>query len=615
MKPEIKKQLILNAPYLLFVYLFDKLGEAVRLAPGADASQKLLHMGEGFTAAFSSAAPSFHPTDLLIGIAGALLIRLAVYVKGKNAKKYRKGMEYGSARWGGPKDIAPYVDSVFENNIPLTQTERLTMNSRPKQPKYARNKNILVIGGSGSGKTRFFVKPSLMQMHSSYVVTDPKGTVLIECGKLLARGAPKLGKDGKPIMRNGKPVYEPYRIKVLNTINFKKSMKYNPFAYLRSEKDILKLVNTIIANTKGDGEKSTEDFWVKSERLFYCALIGYIHYEAPEDEKNFTTLLEMINASEAREDDPEFQSPVDLMFERLEEKDPEHFAVRQYKKFLLSAGKTRSSILISCGARLAPFDIRELRELMETDEMELDTLGDRKTALFVIISDTDDTFNFVVSILYTQLFNLLCDKADDEYGGRLPVHVRCLLDEFANIGQIPKFEKLIATIRSREISASIILQSQSQLKAIYKDNADTITGNCDTTLFLGGKEKTTLKEMSELLGKETIDSFNTSETRGRELSHGLNYQKLGKELMTQDEIAVMDGGKCILQVRGVRPFFSDKFDITKHPQYRHLSDADPKNAFDMEKHLRRRPAIVKPDEVFDYYEIDADELQEDTGHE
>ena len=615
MKPEIKKQLILNAPYLLFVYLFDKLGEAVRLAPGADASQKLLHMGEGFTAAFSSAAPSFHPTDLLIGIAGALLIRLAVYVKGKNAKKYRKGMEYGSARWGGPKDIAPYVDSVFENNIPLTQTERLTMNSRPKQPKYARNKNILVIGGSGSGKTRFFVKPSLMQMHSSYVVTDPKGTVLIECGKLLARGAPKLGKDGKPIMRNGKPVYEPYRIKVLNTINFKKSMKYNPFAYLRSEKDILKLVNTIIANTKGDGEKSTEDFWVKSERLFYCALIGYIHYEAPEDEKNFTTLLEMINASEAREDDPEFQSPVDLMFERLEEKDPEHFAVRQYKKFLLSAGKTRSSILISCGARLAPFDIRELRELMESDEMELDTLGDRKTALFVIISDTDDTFHFVVSILYTQLFNLLCDKADDVYGGRLPVHVRCLLDEFANIGQIPKFEKLIATIRSREISASIILQSQSQLKAIYKDNADTIVGNCDTTLFLGGKEKSTLKEISEILGKETIDSFNTSETRGRELSHGLNYQKLGKELMTQDEIAVMDGGKCILQVRGVRPFFSDKFDITKHPQYKYLSDADPKNAFDMEKHLRRRPAIVKPDEVFDYYEIDADELQEDTGHE
>ena len=595
MKPEIKKLLILNLPYLLFVYLFDKVGAAVRLSPGMDASQKILHLGEGFTAAFASAAPSFHPADLLIGVAGAVIIRLAVYLKGKNAKKYRKGIEYGSARWGTADDIKPYTDPVFENNIPLTQTERLTMNSRPKQPKYARNKNILVIGGSGSGKTRFFVKPSLMQMHSSYVVTDPKGTVLIECGKLLQRGG--------------------YRIKVLNTINFKKSMRYNPFAYLRSEKDILKLVNTIIANTKGDGEKSGEDFWVKSERLFYCALIGYIHYEAPEEEKNFTTLLEMINASEAREDDPEFQSPVDLMFERLEEKDPEHFAVRQYKKFLLSAGKTRSSILISCGARLAPFDIRELRELMETDEMELDTLGDRKTALFVIISDTDDTFNFVVSILYTQLFNLLCDKADDEYGGRLPVHVRCLLDEFANIGQIPKFEKLIATIRSREISASIILQSQSQLKAIYKDNADTITGNCDTTLFLGGKEKTTLKEMSELLGKETIDSFNTSETRGRELSHGLNYQKLGKELMTQDEIAVMDGGKCILQVRGVRPFFSDKFDITKHPKYKYLSDADPKNAFDMEKHIKRRPAIVKPEEEFDYYEIDREGLQEDTDHE
>ena len=595
MKPEIKKLLILNLPYLLFVYLFDKAGAAVRLSPGMDASQKILNLGEGFTAAFASAAPSFHPADLLIGIAGAVIIRLAVYLKGKNAKKYRKGIEYGSARWGTAEDIKPYIDPVFENNIPLTQTERLTMNSRPKQPKYARNKNILVIGGSGSGKTRFFVKPSLMQMHSSYVVTDPKGTVLIECGKLLQRGG--------------------YRIKVLNTINFKKSMRYNPFAYIRSEKDILKLVNTIIANTKGDGEKSGEDFWVKSERLFYCALIGYIHYEAPEEEKNFTTLLEMINASEAREDDPEFQSPVDLMFERLEEKDPEHFAVRQYKKFLLSAGKTRSSILISCGARLAPFDSKELRELMETDEMELDTLGDRKTALFVIISDTDDTFNFVVSILYTQLFNLLCDKADDEYGGRLPVHVRCLLDEFANIGQIPKFEKLIATIRSREISASIILQSQSQLKAIYKDNADTIVGNCDTTLFLGGKEKSTLKEISEILGKETIDSFNTSETRGRELSHGMNYQKLGKELMTQDEIAVMDGGKCILQVRGVRPFFSDKFDITRHPKYKYLSDADPKNAFDMEKHIKRRPAIVKPDEEFDVYEIDGADLQEDADSE
>ena len=595
MKPEIKKLLILNLPYLLFVWLFDKVGAAVRLSLGADASAKLLHLGDGFTAAFSSIAPSFHPVDLLIGIAGAVIVRLIIYVKGKNAKKYRKGMEYGSARWGTAEDIKPYTDPVFENNIPLTQTERLTMNSRPKQPKYARNKNILVIGGSGSGKTRFFVKPSLMQMHSSYVVTDPKGTVLIECGKLLQRGG--------------------YRIKVLNTINFKKSMKYNPFAYLRSEKDILKLVNTIIANTKGDGEKSGEDFWVKAEKLYYTALIGYIWYEAPEDEKNFTTLLEMINASEAREDDEDFQNPVDLMFERLEEKDPEHFAVKQYKKYKLAAGKTAKSILISCGARLAPFDIKELRELMETDEMELDTIGDRKTALFVIISDTDDTFNFVVSILYTQLFNLLCDKADDEYGGRLPVHVRCLLDEFANIGQIPKFEKLIATIRSREISASIILQSQSQLKAIYKDNADTIVGNCDTTLFLGGKEKTTLKEISEILGKETIDSFNTSETRGRELSHGLNYQKLGKQLMTEDEIAVMDGGKCILQLRVVRPFFSDKFDITKHPKYKYLSDADPKNAFDMEKHLKRRPAIVKPDEVFDYYEIDAADLQEDADHE
>ena len=595
MKPEIKKLLILNLPYLLFVWLFDKVGAAVRLSLGADASAKLLHLGDGFTAAFSSIAPSFHPVDLLIGIAGAVIVRLIIYVKGKNAKKYRKGMEYGSARWGTAEDIKPYTDPVFENNIPLTQTERLTMNSRPKQPKYARNKNILVIGGSGSGKTRFFVKPSLMQMHSSYVVTDPKGTVLIECGKLLQRGG--------------------YRIKVLNTINFKKSMKYNPFAYLRSEKDILKLVNTIIANTKGDGEKSGEDFWVKAEKLYYTALIGYIWYEAPDEEKNFTTLLEMINASEAREDDEDFQNPVDLMFERLEEKDPEHFAVKQYKKYKLAAGKTAKSILISCGARLAPFDIKELRELMETDEMELDTIGDRKTALFVIISDTDDTFNFVVSILYTQLFNLLCDKADDEYGGRLPVHVRCLLDEFANIGQIPKFEKLIATIRSREISASIILQSQSQLKAIYKDNADTIVGNCDTTLFLGGKEKTTLKEISEILGKETIDSFNTSETRGRELSHGLNYQKLGKQLMTEDEIAVMDGGKCILQLRGVRPFFSDKFDITKHPKYKYLSDADPKNAFDMEKHLKRRPAIVKPDEVFDYYELDAADLQEDADHE
>ena len=487
------------------------------------------------------------------------------------------------------------------------------MNSRPKQPKYARNKNVLVVGGSGSGKTRFFVKPNLMQMHSSYLVSDPKGTLLLECGRLLERGSPKLGEDGKPVRKNGKIVYEPYRIKVLNTINFKKSMKYNPFAYLRDEKDILKLVNTLIANTKGSGEKSGEDFWVKAERLLYCALIGYIHYEAPDAERNFTTLLEMINASEAREDDSEFQSPVDLMFERLEEKDPEHFAVKQYKKFLLSAGKTRSSILISCGARLAPFDIRELRELMESDELELDTLGDRKTALFIITSDTDPTFDFVTAMIVSQLFNLLCTKADDEYGGRLPVHVRCLLDEVANI-TIPNLERLISVLRSREISACLVVQAQSQLKAIYKEHADTIIGNCDTTLFLGGKEKTTLKEISEVLGKETIDSFNTSENRGRDVSHGLNYQKLGKELMSQDEIAVMDGGKCILQLRGVRPFFSDKYDITRHPKYKYLSDYDKKNTFDIEKFLKRqrRPVIIKPDTVFDYYEIDAADLQEVT---
>ena len=592
---KLRKYVLPNIPYVFIGWVFLKLGTAYRLAAGAGFGEKLLGLGQTVGAAFADFAPSLALFDWLVGIVWAVAFRLLIYFKSKNAKKFRRDAEYGTARWGNEKDIKPFIDHKFENNMLLTATERLTMNTRPKNPANARNLNFCGIGSSGSGKTRFFVKPSLMQMHSSYVVTDPKGTVLIECGKLLQRGG--------------------YKIKVLNTINFKKSMRYNPFAYLRSEKDILKLVNTIIANTKGDGEKSGEDFWVKSERLFYCALIGYIWYEAPENEKNFTTLLEMINASEAREDDPEFQSPVDLMFERLEEKDPEHFAVRQYKKFLLSAGKTRSSILISCGARLAPFDIRELRELMETDEMELDTLGDRKTALFVIISDTDDTFNFVVSILYTQLFNLLCDKADDVYGGRLPVHVRCLLDEFANIGQIPKFEKLIATIRSREISASIILQSQSQLKAIYKDNADTIVGNCDTTLFLGGKEKTTLKEMSEILGKETIDSFNTSETRGRELSHGLNYQKLGKQLMSEDEIAVMDGGKCILQLRGVRPFFSEKYDITKHPKYKYLSDFDKKNAFDMEKHLRRRPAIVKPDEVFDYYEVDEADLQEDTENE
>ena len=594
MKPEVKKLILLNLPDLLFVYLFGKVGQAFRLAQGIDLSAKLLHIGQGFTAAFSNAAPSFHPIDLLIGIAGAVIIRLVVYSKQKNAKKYRKGMEYGTARWGTPADIKPFIDPVFENNVLLTQTERLMMSNRPKDPKNARNKNILVIGGSGSGKTRFFAKPNIMQLHSSYVITDPKGSLICEVGQLLQRAK--------------------YRIKVLNTINFSKSMHYNPFAYLRSEKDILKLVNTIIVNTKGEGAQSAEDFWVKSERLFYSALIGYIFYEAPEEEKNFTTMLDMINASEAKEDDSEFQSPVDLMFARLEEKDPEHFAVRQYKKFLLSAGKTRASILVSCGARLAPFDIRELRELMEYDEMELDTLGDRKTALFLIMSDTDSTFNFVIAILQSQLFNLLCDKADDVYGGRLPVHVRCILDEFANIGQIPQFDKLIATIRSREISASIILQSQSQLKAIYRDNADTIVGNCDTMLFLGGKEKTTLKEISEILGKETIDSFNTSENRGKEISHGLNYQKLGKELMTQDEIATMDGGMCILQVRGIRPFFSKKYDITKHPNYKYLSDADKKNAFDVERYIRaqrkkkRTPAVVAPEEPFDLYDIDLSDM-------
>ena len=611
-----KKALILNLPYLLFVYVFDKLCQAVRLAPGLDASEKFLHLSQGFTEAFSSGPPSLHPLDLLVGIAGAVIVRLAVYAKGKNARKYRKGIEYGSARWGTAADIAPYVDPVSDWNIPLTQTEKLTMSSRPKNPNYARNKNILVIGGSGSGKTRFFVKPSLMQMHSSYVVTDPKGQLLSEVGTMLRRGAPNLDENGKPMRdARGKVIYEPYRIKVLNTINFKKSMKYNPFAYIRSEKDILKLVNVIIANTKGDGEKSSEDFWVKAERLLYCALIGYIWYEAEPEEKNFLTLLELINASEAREDDEEFQSPVDILFAKLEKEHPDHFAVKQYRKFKLAAGKTLKSILISCGARLAPFDIAELREIMSDDELELDTLGDRKTALFLIMSDTDTTFNFVIAMLQSQLFNLLCDKADDVYGGRLPVHVRCLLDEFANIGQIPNFDKLIATIRSREISASIILQSQSQLKTIYKDAANTIVGNCDTTLFLGGKEKSTLKEISELLGKETIDSFNQSENRGSQVSHGLNYQKLGKELMTQDEIAVMDGGKCILQLRGVRPFFSDKFDITKHPRYKYLADADKKNTFDIERYMKRRPAIVKPDEPFDLYELKATDLRPDNSTE
>ena len=610
MTGKLKKVLLPNLPYLLFVYLFDKLCQAVRLVPGIDASEKLLHIGQGFQTAFASSAPSFHALDICVGILGAFLVRLAVYVKGKNAKKYRKGIEYGSARWGTAADIAPYIDPVPDRNIPLTRTERLTMSSRPKDPKTARNKNILVIGGSGSGKTRFFVKPSIMQMHSSYVITDPKGQLLKETGTMLLRGAPKLDEDGKPVRdRHGKVIYEPYRIKVLNTINFSKSMKYNPLAYVRSEKDILKLVNVIIANTKGDGEKSSEDFWIKAERLLYCALIGYIWYEAEDDEKNFITLLDLINACEAREDDETYKSPVDILFDDLAKKQPDHFAVKQYVKFKMAAGKTLKSILVSCGARLSPFDIRELRDIMTEDELELDTLGDRKTALFLIMSDTDTTFNFVIAMLQSQLFNLLCDKADDFYGGRLPIHVRCLLDEFANIGQIPNFDKLIATIRSREISASIILQSQSQLKTIYKDAADTIVGNCDTTLFLGGKEKSTLKEISELLGKETIDSLNQSENRGAQTSHGLSYQKLGKELMTQDEIAVMDGGKCILQLRGVRPFFSDKYDITKHPRYRYLSDADKKNTFDVERYMKRRPAIVKPDEPFEMYELKASDLE------
>ena len=615
MKDKLKKYLLPNLPYLFFVYLFDKLCQAVRLAPGPDASEKLLHIGQGFQTAFASSAPSFRVLDICIGILGAVLVRLAVYVKGKNAKKYRKGIEYGSARWGTTADIAPYIDPVPDWNIPLTRTEGLTMTSRPKQPKYARNKNILVIGGSGSGKTRFFVKPSIMQMHSSYVITDPKGQLLTETGKMLLHGAPKLDENGKPVRDGrGKIIYEPYRIKVLNTINFSKSMKYNPLAYVRSEKDILKLVNVIIANTKGDGEKSSEDFWVKAERLLYCALIGYIWYEAEPEERNFITLLDLLNACEAREDDETYKSPVDILFDDLAKKQPDHFAVKQYIKFKMAAGKTLKSILVSCGARLAPFDIKELRDIMTEDELELDTMGDRKTALFLIMSDTDTTFNFVIAMLQSQLFNLLCDKADDLYNGRLPVHVRCLLDEFANIGQIPNFDKLIATIRSREISASIILQSQSQLKTIYKDAADTIVGNCDVTLFLGGKEKSTLKEISELLGKETIDSLSQSENRGAQTSHGLSYQKLGKELMTQDEIAVMDGGKCILQLRGVRPFFSDKFDITKHPRYQYLSDADKKNVFDVERYMKRRPAIVKPDEPFDMYELNASDLEPDNNN-
>ena len=577
----IKKFLLPNIPYVFIALFATKLGQAWRLAPGTDFSGKALHLMEGFAAAFQSALPSFHPIDLCAGVAAALLIRLIVYVKGKNAKKFRKNLEYGSARWGKPEDIAPYVDPKFENNVILTQTERLMMSNRPKDPKTARNKNVLVVGGSGSGKTRFFIKPNLMQLHSSYVVTDPKGSIAVECGKLM--------------LRNG------YKVKIFNSINFKKSHHYNPFAYIHSEKDILKLVTTLIANTKGDG-KSGDDFWQKAETLLYTALIGYIHYEAPEEEQNFATLIEFINAMEVREDDETFENNVDLAFKELASREPNHFAVRQYKKYKLAAGKTAKSINISCGARLAPFDIQELREITMYDELELDTLGDRKTALFLIMSDTDSTFNFLISMIYSQLFNLLCEKADDVYGGRLPVHVRCLIDECANIGQIPNLEKLMATIRSREISACLVLQAQSQLKALYKDNAGTIIGNCDSSIFLGGKEPGTLKELNQALGKETIDTFNTGESRGREVSHSLNYQKLGKDLATIDELAVLDGGKCILQLRGVRPFLSDKYDITKHPNYKYLSDANPRNAFDIEKYLSTR-LVPKADEVYEVFDV------------
>ena len=583
---KLTKLLALYLPYILLGLVATNFGEAWRLAEGKELGDKIMSMMGTVPLAFANPLPSLHPLDLLVGLCCGAGLRLAVYLRGKNAKKYRHGMEYGSARWGTPKDIEPFMAPKFEDNIILTKTERLMMSNRPPDPKNARNKNVLVVGGSGSGKTRFWLKPNLLQCHSSYVVTDPKGTIIIECGKMLSDAG--------------------YKIKVLNTINFKKSMRYNPFHYIRSEKDILKLVNTIIANTKGDGEKSGEDFWVKAERLLYCALIGYIWYEAPEEEQNFSTLLEFINASEAREDDENFKNAVDELFEELEKDKPEHFAVRQYKKYKLAAGKTAKSILISCGARLAPFDIAELRDLMAYDEMELDLLGDRRTALFVIISDTDDTFNFVVSIMYTQLFNLLCDRADDQCGGQLKYHVRLLLDEFANIGLIPKFDKLIATIRSREISASIILQSQSQLKTIYKDAAETIIGNCDTMLFLGGKESSTLKEISETLGKETIDLYNTSDTRGQSPSFGTTYQKTGKELMSRDEISVMDGSKCILQLRGVRPFLSDKFDITKHKRYKELSDFDKKNAFDVERYLKHELRL-RMDEEFDCYEVDVSE--------
>ena len=603
-----KKKLVLtNIPYALAAFYADRAFFLYRNSPGEDMGNKLLYAMEHADRIFAGFVLSNNWKDLLAGIVVAVVLKVLVWQKQADAKKLRKGIEYGSARWGTAEDIKPYMSEDPWMNIPLTATEALTMESRPKQPKYARNKNIVVIGGSGSGKTRFFVKPSVMQMNCSMVITDPKGTLIEECGKMLAKGPPKKDKNGNIMKdKSGKVVHEPYVIKVLNTINFSKSLHYNPFAYIRSEKDILKLVTTIIVNTKGEGEKASEDFWVKAEKLLYTALIAFIWYEGDEEEKNLNTLLDLLNESETREEDETYQNPVDMMFQELEERDPQHFAVRQYKKYKMAAGKTAKSILISCGARLAPFDIAELREIMSYDEMELDKIGDRKTALFLIMSDTDTTFNFVIAMLQSQLFNLLCDKADDEYGGRLPVHVRVIADEFANIGQIPQFDKLIATIRSREISASIILQSQSQLKAMYKDSADTILGNCDTTLFLGGKEKTTLKEMSELLGKETIDLYNTSETRSNQKSFGLNYQKTGKQLMTEDEIAVMDGGKCILQIRGARPFFSDKYDITKHKNYRYLADENEKNRYKVEKELNPQ-YTPKPEEEVEVIQVELSE--------
>ena len=580
---DVKRLLLLNMPYILIALFATNLGEAWRIAEGVNNSEKMLSfLTVSLAVSFENPLPSLYPFDLLVGIGIGAAIRLAVYLKGKNAKKYRHKVEYGSARWGNAKDIEPFTAPKFEDNIILTKTERLMMSNRPKDPKNARNKNVLIVGGSGSGKTRFWIKPNLLQMHSSYVVTDPKGSIVVECGNAL--------------LKNN------YRIKIFNTINFKKSMHYNPFAYIHSEKDILKLVTTLITNTKGDG-KAGDEFWTKAETLLYCALIGYIHYEAPVEEQNFSTLIEFINAMEVREDDEDFQNPVDLMFEALEKAKPNHFAVRQYKKFKLAAGKTSKSILISCGARLAPFDIEELRDITAYDELELDMLGDKKTALFLIMSDTDGTFNFLISMVYTQLFNLLCEKADDEYGGRLPVHVRCLIDEAANIGQIPNLEKLVATIRSREISACLVLQAQSQLKAIYKDNADTIIGNMDSRVFLGGSEPTTLKELNQALGKETIDMYNTSDTRGNSPSYGTNYQKLGKDLMSVDELAVLDGAKCILQLRGVRPFLSDKYDLTQHPNYKLTSDYDKKNTFQIEEYLNRKLKLNK-DDVYEV--IDAD---------